>query len=40
MKAIVQGTHGSATSSRLRDIGKPEIADDEVRPRAPTGSLS
>ncbi|HET6754480.1 MAG TPA: hypothetical protein VFH23_11085 [Jiangellaceae bacterium] len=30
MKAIVQDTYGSADVLELRDIDKPEIADDEV----------
>lgn len=30
MKAIVQGTYGSADVLEFRDIDKPEIADDEV----------
>jgi NADPH:quinone reductase-like Zn-dependent oxidoreductase len=30
MKAIVQDTYGSTDVLELRDIGKPEIADDEV----------
>ena len=30
MKAIVQDTYGSTDVLELRDIDKPEIADDEV----------
>ena len=30
MKAIVQDTYGSADVLELRDIDRPEIADDEV----------
>jgi threonine dehydrogenase-like Zn-dependent dehydrogenase len=30
MKAIVRGTYGSSDVLELRDIGKPEIADEEV----------
>jgi NADPH:quinone reductase-like Zn-dependent oxidoreductase len=30
MKAIVQDSYGSADVLELRDIDKPEIADDEV----------
>jgi hypothetical protein len=30
MKAIVRDTYGSAGVLELRDIDKPEIADDEV----------
>jgi len=30
MKALVQDSYGSADALELRDIGKPEIAADEV----------
>ena len=30
MKAIVQGSYGSADVLELRDVDRPEIAEDEV----------
>ena len=32
MKAIVQDTYGSTGVLEFRDVDKPEIADDDVRP--------
>lgn len=39
MKAIVQDTYGSADVLELRDIGKPEIAADEVLVRVHAASV-
>ena len=39
MKAIVQDRYGDVDVLELRDIGKPEIADDEVRVRVRAAGL-